>query len=893
VRDTAQTIFDTLFANAIRHADGPEDPAGPSDPTDPTDPTDPAGPAGPAGQTEPTGPAPRSAEPPRAPVDERTSRPAQRVDPAELFAVSLVGALDADVLNIWNPAWRTTTEPLFRYDHSDPSEVFRTGMAPRDPANFDLMSRTTADAGTVYVATTSDPELHAHPLSDRIYHGSFRYEIQALGGIVVNDTMLAHSPAFEYEREVVFAGGVKPRFIRGAHEITAGGELGRYFPNPGFDPQVEIGRQADPGAQPSDQQPTAGPQESVVADASWFLASDSEDDEPGVSAFEFERFAAAESDEDSVASDGADEDSVASDGADEDSADPWSQLGWAQTRLDMPRRLGVNPYFGGGVPSAYVAIAAAPVRPDAMADSVSAANFLVESQSQAFMRKYWPQVLPINRENFLRWVNGDNSYVGYSTNCGEVTILVYEAMINGIILPALPDVTGRGGVTTSLEAYFGSNFLVLRGPDVRPQDRKGYDWIIEVLKAGAPGGHGIVYYEASENVVSGQVGSVKKMTGHVVNVHARWDFDLGKTVVDYIDGQSGEPARLLSDPELLYFMPVGSLAMLRPISSGRNLGMDSVASWSELEHLPSEIDRSTWAVMNPYFSGELPSTYVAPTPVRHGPMADSVSAANFLTDSQALEFMEEHWPQVPLVNRDNYLRAAGGDRDFSGYMTNCGIVAWLTYLAMLHGIGLVADPDLAGVGENVGSVANRFRGTFIPVRDVGFASRDLGGYGWITEYMKGAGPGAHGVVFMAQDADDMGHFFNVHARFDFRLDKTIVDYLDGRTGRPALLLEDPELLYFMPVGNQPALERIWGDPNLGAFGGMQPDQGEPSSSGLPARAPDASPTDLANIRYQEEAAEFERRLGWYVSEREDVRDEFGIAEDGRPRPSGAGGTEAE
>lgn len=156
------------------------------------------------------------------------------VVPCELAAVA---AVDADRVDERDQAWRTSNEPLYRSDHRSPEQIFESAFAPLDRFNYDLMTRVVS--GSVYVSFTRDPELHFQPLSGNVYKDRFRYEIDAPGGIVINDTMFAHSALYEHEQEVVFAGGVRARFFMGAQEVRSDGSLGRYFLNLGFHPEVE------------------------------------------------------------------------------------------------------------------------------------------------------------------------------------------------------------------------------------------------------------------------------------------------------------------------------------------------------------------------------------------------------------------------------------------------------------------------------------------------------------------------------------------------------------------------------------------------------------------------------------------------------------------------------
>jgi hypothetical protein len=135
--------------------------------------------------------------------------------------------------------------------------------------------------------------------------------------------------------------------------------------------------------------------------------------------------------------------------------------------------------------------------------------------------------------------------------------------------------------------------------------------------------------------------------------------------------------------------------------------------------------------------------------------------------------------------------------------------------------------------------------------------QDKEGYGWITEYLNNAGTGAHGVVYhRLKESDKVGHMFNAQTRWDPDLRTTSVDYIDGQTGRPARLPADPEVLAFMPVGPLAVPRQASSGQLVGGFSGMQqPGHGGVASSGPLSEAPDASPADLVDIRYQEERPE--------------------------------------
>jgi hypothetical protein len=132
-----------------------------------------------------------------------------------------------------DPVWRDTDEPLFRSDDRSPDEIFEDGLEARNSDNVDLESHVFLDRPSAFVASTTNEDLYKHPeYRDRDY----RYVIHAPGGIDVNTTLPDARTTFPGEDEIAFPGGVDPRFISGAHEVNPDGTLGRWIPNPDFDP---------------------------------------------------------------------------------------------------------------------------------------------------------------------------------------------------------------------------------------------------------------------------------------------------------------------------------------------------------------------------------------------------------------------------------------------------------------------------------------------------------------------------------------------------------------------------------------------------------------------------------------------------------------------------------
>ncbi|MEV0643049.1 putative T7SS-secreted protein [Streptomyces sp. NPDC050619] len=131
------------------------------------------------------------------------------------------------------PAWRTTDEPLWRYDDRRPEMIYRDGFRPKDPAFLDLGEYVRENTPSGFVSTTVDSSLE--------WGSRYKYEIHAPGGIDVNKTfdkdyaLRIDGNPFAHEAEISFAGGVRARFIKGAYEWN-GYELSAWKANPTFRP---------------------------------------------------------------------------------------------------------------------------------------------------------------------------------------------------------------------------------------------------------------------------------------------------------------------------------------------------------------------------------------------------------------------------------------------------------------------------------------------------------------------------------------------------------------------------------------------------------------------------------------------------------------------------------
>jgi uncharacterized protein YukE len=124
------------------------------------------------------------------------------------------------------PVWRETAEPLFRFENRPTETIFNDGFAPRNPANTDLLDYVQNNTPSAFVSTTQNDVL--------AWGSKFRYEIQAPGGIDVNQSL--GKVIFPGEQEIAFPGGIQPQYIKGANPLGPNGELGEWIPNPGFKP---------------------------------------------------------------------------------------------------------------------------------------------------------------------------------------------------------------------------------------------------------------------------------------------------------------------------------------------------------------------------------------------------------------------------------------------------------------------------------------------------------------------------------------------------------------------------------------------------------------------------------------------------------------------------------
>jgi uncharacterized protein YukE len=141
------------------------------------------------------------------------------------LAVAVDRSVNVDAITP-TPVWRETAEPLFRFDNRAPDQIFGEGFAPRNPANTDLLGYVKNNDPSAFVGTTQNEVLD--------WGSKFRYEVQAPGGVDVNQTL--GKVYFPAEQEIAFPGGIQPQFIKGANPLSPSGGLGDWIPNSGFKP---------------------------------------------------------------------------------------------------------------------------------------------------------------------------------------------------------------------------------------------------------------------------------------------------------------------------------------------------------------------------------------------------------------------------------------------------------------------------------------------------------------------------------------------------------------------------------------------------------------------------------------------------------------------------------
>ncbi|MFE9425489.1 putative T7SS-secreted protein [Kitasatospora sp. NPDC006697] len=131
-----------------------------------------------------------------------------------------------------DPLWRTTDEPLYRWDDRTPDDIVKSeGFQPWNTDNTDLPGYVRSNKQSVFVGTTRDPAYT---------HGSkFRYEVDAPGGIDVNASV-PDNP-WSVEEEIAMPGGIKLENVKGWQTFDpATKEFGPFQPNPYYKPSSGV-----------------------------------------------------------------------------------------------------------------------------------------------------------------------------------------------------------------------------------------------------------------------------------------------------------------------------------------------------------------------------------------------------------------------------------------------------------------------------------------------------------------------------------------------------------------------------------------------------------------------------------------------------------------------------
>ena len=158
--------------------------------------------------------------------------------------------IPTDAADIIPPPIPYPARPVFVADTGSPDAVRTEGLAPGG-TGLDLVAYAQvggADHG--FVSADTSPGTAAQRLND-----GHVWEIDAPGGIDITATLDAYGIAHgtSAEAEVLFAGGVASRFIKGAWRIvpatdaTAENTLGEWIPNPNH-PSYDAGKEATPMA---------------------------------------------------------------------------------------------------------------------------------------------------------------------------------------------------------------------------------------------------------------------------------------------------------------------------------------------------------------------------------------------------------------------------------------------------------------------------------------------------------------------------------------------------------------------------------------------------------------------------------------------------------------------
>lgn len=144
------------------------------------------------------------------------------------FQVAVDRNVDLSRIGV-DPVWRTDSDPVYRSDNRSPELIFENGFGPRDTTYTDLADYVAEDKPSAFVSTSRSDDIGVE------IGAKYTYEIDAPGGIDVNETLGPHEKS--YEHEISFPGGIRSEFIQGVRSYNyATGELGEFIPNPNYRP---------------------------------------------------------------------------------------------------------------------------------------------------------------------------------------------------------------------------------------------------------------------------------------------------------------------------------------------------------------------------------------------------------------------------------------------------------------------------------------------------------------------------------------------------------------------------------------------------------------------------------------------------------------------------------
>ncbi|UMP06972.1 toxin glutamine deamidase domain-containing protein [Amycolatopsis sp. EV170708-02-1] len=151
---------------------------------------------------------------------------------------------------------------------------------------------------------------------------------------------------------------------------------------------------------------------------------------------------------------------------------------------------------------------------------VSYSSFLTVEGAVDFMRAHFPLILQVNSAAY--------HYYAYRMNCAAAAIATYNTIVQGRVFIAGPEDWGRE--QSDLERAFRLRFRRLRD----------FDSVARHMLSLSTEAHGVLQFQATGG-----------RNSHIVNVHRSHD-----GIVTFLDGQTGLPAKLPADVELVFLMMV-------------------------------------------------------------------------------------------------------------------------------------------------------------------------------------------------------------------------------------------------------------------------------------------------------------------------------------------------